>query len=134
VLLAISHRKKPLSNYTDIRIKGSLPPTLKSFTLDHAINQRWVNLLYFIWNLNVKFCEQVYEHPKIPMLIKSDEKFDLVITESFSVDWFNGFAHKLKVPHLTMTSSVPMPWADDYFGSHSNLPTCQFSFFLTQTR
>jgi glucuronosyltransferase len=51
------------------------------------------------------------------MLIKSQEKFDLVITESFGVDCFTGFSHKLKVPHITMASSVPMPWADDDFGN-----------------
>jgi glucuronosyltransferase len=133
-VVVVSHfpQKNPVTNYTDISIEGSLPQILNSLTLDVAINQRWVNLLYFIWNSNVKFCEKVYEHPKIQMLIKSDEKFDLVITESFGVDCFTGFSHKFKVPHIAMTSSVPMPWSDDDFGNPSH-PAYVPIFFLSHT-
>jgi glucuronosyltransferase len=133
-VVTVSHfpQKNPITNYTDISIEGSLPQLLNSFTLNYAINQRWVNLLYFIWNLNVKFCEKVLDHPKVQRLIKSDEKFDLVITESFGVDCFTGFVHKLKVPHITMTSSVPMPWSDDDFGNPSN-PAYIPIFFLPHT-
>jgi hypothetical protein len=82
--------------------------------------------------LNVKFCEKVYEYPKIQILIKFDEKFDLEITESFGVDCFTGFAHKFKVPHITMTSSVPMTWSDDDFGSPCH-PAYVPIFFLPHT-
>lgn len=133
-VVVLSHfpQKNPITNYTDINIEGSLPRILNTFTLDYAINQRWVNLLYFIWNLNVKFCEKVYEHPKIQRLIKSDEKFDLVITESFGVDCLTVLAHKFQAPHISMTSSAPMPWSDDDFGNPDH-PAYIPIFFLPHT-
>jgi glucuronosyltransferase len=133
-VVVLSHfpQKNPITNYTDISIKGSLPEILNTFTLEYAINQRCVNLLYFVWNLNVKFCEKVYEHPQVQRLIRSDEKFDLVITESFGVDCFTAFAHKFQVPHISMTSSMTMPWSDDDFGNPSH-PAYVPIFFLPHT-
>lgn len=133
-VVVLSHfpQKNPTINYTDINIESSLPQILNTFTLDFATNQHLINLLYFIWNLNVKFCEKVYEHPEVQRLIKSDEKFDLVITESFGVDCLTAFAHKFQAPHISMTSSVPMPWSDDAFGNPSH-PAYIPIFFLPHT-
>lgn len=133
-VIVVSHfpQTKATANYTDISIEGSLPKIINTFTLYHAVNQRGFNLLHFIWNLNVKFCEKAYENPKIQKLITSDEKFDLIITESFGVDCFTGLAHKFKVPHITMTTSVPMPWSDDDFGNPSH-PAYVPIFFLAHT-
>lgn len=133
-VVVLSHfpQENPIPNYTDINIQGSLPEILNTFTLDFAINQRCVNLLYFIWNLNVKFCEKVYEHPEVQRLITSDEKFDLVITESFGADCFTAFAHKFRAPHITMTSATAMPWHDDEFGN-PNHPAYVPIFFLPHT-
>jgi glucuronosyltransferase len=133
-VVVLSHfpQKNPITNYTDINIQDSLPQTLNTFTLDYAINQRWVKLLYFIWNLQVKFCEKVYEHPEVQRLIKSDEKFDLVITESFGVDCLTILAHKFQAPHISMTSSVSMPSSDNDF-ANPNHPAYIPIFFLPYT-
>lgn len=133
-VVVLSHfpQKNPRANYTDISIEGSLPQILNTFTLDYAINQRMVNLLYFIWNLNIRFCEKVYEHPNVQKLIRSNEKFDLVITESFGVECFTAFVHKFQAPHIAMTSAVTMPWSDDDFGNPSH-PAYIPIFFLPHT-
>ena len=133
-VVVLSHfpQEHPIENYTDISVKGTLPQLTNSFTLDYAKNQNWLNLLHFIWDLNVKFCAKVLEHPEVKKIMDSNEKFDLVITESFGVDCLTAFAHKFNVPQVLVTSSVMMPWADDVFCNPSN-PAYIPTFFLPYT-
>ncbi|GLH07824.1 Protein of unknown function, partial [Gryllus bimaculatus] len=50
--------EKPLSNYTDISIKGSWPMLANSFTVDHLMSRHLVNLLYYTWTENLAMCQK----------------------------------------------------------------------------
>ncbi|PSN46987.1 hypothetical protein C0J52_17341 [Blattella germanica] len=133
-VVVVSHfpQKNPVQNYTDISVEEALTEAVNSFTLDFALNFRYYNLLYFFWQENLEFCEAVFEHPNIKRLIKSEEKFDLVITELFGVDCFTGFAHKFQAPLISMTSSTLLPWANDRMGNPDN-PSYIPNYFLSFT-
>ncbi|KAJ4434825.1 hypothetical protein ANN_23396 [Periplaneta americana] len=133
-VVVVSHfpQKNPIPNYTDISIEGALPSLLNSFTIQYAVNQKNINLLHFVWNLNIKFCEKSFEHPKVQELIKSKQKFDLVITEYFGANCFTGFAHLFNASHINVASSMTFPWIDEKFGNPSH-PAYIPIFFLPHT-
>jgi glucuronosyltransferase len=111
-------QKKPISNYTDISVQGSLPDLMNNFTINFARELgKDINLLDFIWRTNLDMCRIVLEHPKVQRLINSDEKFDLIITEIFGPDCFMGLSHRMNAPIIGMISSIILPWANDRIGN-----------------
>ncbi len=72
-------------------------------------NNKWFFALLFatFWKIkkeNIVDCEPLYK------LLKSDEKFDLLITESFNSDLMLLYAHKFRIPFITFVSCDPFPW------------------------
>jgi hypothetical protein len=43
-------------------------------------------------------CDRVLGDEPVQKLIHSDEHFDIIIMQGFSIDCFLGFAHKFKAP------------------------------------
>ena len=121
-VVVVNHfpQKTPVPNYTDISVEEALTLPVNAFTMDFAVNLGLYNLFHFFWQENVEFCEAVFEHPNIKKLLKSGEKFDLVVTELFGCDCFVGFAHKFKAPLISMTSSALLPWSNDRMGNPDN--------------
>lgn len=127
-------QKKPLMNYTDISVQGSLPGIINNFTIDFALELgKDAKLLNFIWNTNLDICRIVLEHPKVQRLINGDEKFDLIITEIFGPDCFLGLSHRFKAPIISMISSVMLPWANDRIGNPAH-PAYIPNYFVPYTQ
>jgi glucuronosyltransferase len=126
-------QKKPIPNYTDISVEGSVPTSLNNYTMDFALERAYItNILDFIWNINLDRCQIVLEHPKVQRLINGDEKFDLIITEIFGPDCFLGLSHRFNAPIISMISSVTLPWANDRIGNPNN-PAYMPNYFLPYT-
>ncbi|KAK7868261.1 hypothetical protein R5R35_000659 [Gryllus longicercus] len=114
--------EKPLSNYTDISIKGSWPMLANSFTVDHLMSRHLVNLLYYTWTENLAMCQKAMEHPFLKELAASPERFhyDVVLVEIFGVDCAYGYAYKLGAPVIGMTSLVGLPYGQERVGNPDN--------------
>jgi glucuronosyltransferase len=127
-------QKKPILNYTDISVQGSLPGFINDFTIEFAqeLGQD-AKLLDFMWNTNLDVCRFVLEHPKVQRLINGDEKFDLIITEIFGPDCFLGLSHRFNAPIISMITSVMLPWANDRIGN-SDHPAYIPNYFLPYTQ
>lgn len=65
-------------------------------------------------------------------LLKSEEKYDLFITESFAHDGMLIFAHKFQIPFITYMPNVLFPWLSSRMGEPDN-PSYQPHFFLGST-
>ena len=97
-------QKKPIPNYTDISFEGLMPVyvNIVNFTdfedyadyLDYALP--FANLIE-LNRMGSEACEKVLSSKRIQNLLKSNQKFDLVITEIFNSDCYLGLAHKLQV-------------------------------------
>lgn len=48
--------------------------------------------------------ELAIKHPNVQKLLKSNEKFDLIIAEQFFNEIHVGFAHKYKCPHMILST------------------------------
>jgi glucuronosyltransferase len=127
-------QKKPIPNYTDISVEGSLPAIVNNFTIDFALElAEDAKLLDFIFNTNLDICRIVLEHPKVQRLINGDDKFDLIITEIFGPDCFLGLSHRFNAPIISMISSVMLPWANDRIGNPDH-PAYIPDYFLPYTQ
>nr|CAD7260181.1 unnamed protein product [Timema shepardi] len=114
-------QKISLTNYTDISLEGSAENNgTKAVTLEIIDKlSQWI-ISPMLTSFGQKNCEAVFQYPPIQMLLKSDEKFDLLISELFNTDCYLGFVHKFKVPHISLSSHVLMPWANGRVGNPDN--------------
>ncbi|XP_022185112.2 UDP-glycosyltransferase UGT5 isoform X3 [Nilaparvata lugens] len=63
---------------------------------------------------------RIFEVPGVKNLLKSNEKFDLMMVEVFNTDMFAGFADKFKCPVIGFTSSTIMTGTDARFANPDN--------------
>lgn len=61
-----------------------------------------------IWNMNRGVCEDTFSDEKIQQLLKSNSKFDLVMTEStFGEESLLVFGHRFSAPTITIEPFIP---------------------------
>ncbi|CAG2053467.1 unnamed protein product [Timema podura] len=123
-------QKKPLPNYFDIDVSGSVPNVLDNFTIDLVRTWDTKTMLSFIWDFTRTQCEVVLKHPNAQKLLKSTEKYDLIIMESFGSECTIALAHKFKVPLVAMVSSVALPWTHHRIGNPDH-PAYIPSYFIS---
>ena len=123
VVISYFPQKESVANYTDIVLGDPLmtPSLEKGISLEYV--QSVKNPIFNVIHLakyGVHTCEIVLSHPLVKRLIRSDEKFDVVINEIFHTDCFLPFAYKFKAISIAFSTSVLMPWANDRFGNPDN--------------
>ncbi|XP_046661745.1 UDP-glucosyltransferase 2-like isoform X2 [Homalodisca vitripennis] len=114
-------QKKPLPNYTDVDCSGSVPPGVSGFSIERirqTMPSPW-ETIHFIREYNEESCKILGE-PKLQNVLKSKERYDLLITELFASDCFTYVAYKLKIPLISYTTSTAMPWGADRVGYPDN--------------
>jgi glucuronosyltransferase len=120
-LLVISHfpRKHPTVNYKDIDLRGitKVNQTVNIISYADVPHMGQIQSAFLLSEWAAEACEKTCEHPDVQKLIKSDDKFDLLITEMFNTDCFLAFAHKFKIPIIGFSSCVFMPWTPDRVGN-----------------
>ncbi|XP_011867942.1 PREDICTED: UDP-glucuronosyltransferase 3A1-like [Vollenhovia emeryi] len=79
--------EKPIPNYTDISIKGTLPRVVNNVTAEEAQAFSNPSIAYFVAMAGHNIC-QLLSHPKMQQLIKNppqDPPYDMVIVEVCSM-------------------------------------------------
>jgi glucuronosyltransferase len=113
-VFVVSHfpQDSPVENYTDISISGSA--TSFNNSLNITLVEKANNIFFPLVMIrnSVKACEMVFQHQKVETLLKSEDKFDLIINEIFGSDCFLGFVYKFRAPHIAVMTSVPFPWSN----------------------
>jgi glucuronosyltransferase len=123
-LLVISNfpRKHPITNYKDIDLRSEtkVNKTVNIISYTDIIHLGQIQTAFLLSAWSTEACDKSFEHPDVQKLIKSDEKFDLLITEMFNTDCFLAFAYKYKIPIIGFSSCVFMPWTPDRVGNPDN--------------
>lgn len=105
---------------------------MNNVTVDH-IFEKWRPLfscLKFIWlDAGVNHCKVMYEKAAFQRLTDPGEKFDLLITELWGSDCFLPLANVLDVPHISMITTMEVPWSLGRYGSPLN-PAHQVNLYL----
>uniref|UniRef100_A0A1B6H0S5 UDP-glucuronosyltransferase n=2 Tax=Cuerna arida TaxID=1464854 RepID=A0A1B6H0S5_9HEMI len=100
---------KPLANYTHIEVHTFLEDIVNDWSFEEfsemALKDQPVVGLGFmsVWNATRAVCAEAFQHENFKKLINSDEKFDLVITESaFGQESMLVFGHRFSAPTVTL--------------------------------
>ncbi|GLH07822.1 UDP-glucuronosyltransferase [Gryllus bimaculatus] len=101
-LNAKSHWKTPVPNYRDVSLEGTLPPIVNNVTFDVVEHFDVRLLVRLFWQFNVHACELALSSGPVRRLLADPaERFDVVVTEVFSVDCMAGLAHRFHAPLFT---------------------------------
>jgi len=122
-VVVLSHfpQKYPVANYTDISLVGSVTidskdrVDLESISGIAGLKTAVKEVTQFL-----ETCDKMLSFHKVQELLKSEEKFDLVITETFLTDCFLPFVHKFNAPNVAISSCVMFPWSNDRMGNPDN--------------
>lgn len=120
----ISHfpQQEPLRNYRDVSLKGTAPPLVHIFNVEDYRGwwyEKYVNSLVLAY-FGYQSCVAGLSSKQIQTFLKANETFDLVVMEFFNTDCYLGFAHKFKVPIISLGSCTLMPWLNERFGNPDN--------------
>ncbi|XP_069681773.1 UDP-glycosyltransferase UGT5-like [Periplaneta americana] len=122
-VLTISHfhRKHSVANYTDIDLlETSSIRTVKTMSLDGLDNFNQITAALTLRKWGAEACKKTLEHPEVQKIIKSNDTFDLLVTETFSTDCYLTFAHQFKIPSIAFSPCALMPWVPDKVGHVDN--------------
>ncbi|XP_015605149.1 UDP-glucuronosyltransferase 2B30-like [Cephus cinctus] len=114
--------EKPVANYTDINISGSLPQIVNNLPFDVIQQFSSIDLTYLTNIAGLDIC-RLMDHPEIQKIIRNppqDPPYDLVIHEMFAAECYLAFGHHLKVPVVGIITSVLFPWLNEPMGNPSN--------------
>ncbi|XP_025987486.1 UDP-glucosyltransferase 2 [Solenopsis invicta] len=126
--------KKPIPNYKDISLEGSLPSVVNNMSAVEVLRFQTPNVAYLVQMAGTQLCE-LLNHPKLQELIKNppqDPPYDLIVTESFAAPCFLAFGRHLKVPIIATVASVFHDWLNEVSGNPAN-PAFVPSFFSTHS-
>lgn len=117
----VSHypRKTPTPRYKDIDISGSMRSEVESIGMSEVTGSRLEKWFVFkpLFDLGEQSCETALKVDVVQNLIKSDEKFDVIIAEFFNTDCHLGFVHKFKAPLVGLSSCTIMPYLNARFAN-----------------
>lgn len=117
--------KEPLPNYKDISLADPKVGVYGVNVMDLGqINHSLffiVKQLFLVRNLADIVCNEGLRNPLITEFLQTDEKFDVILTESFNTDCFLGFVHRFRpTPYLALSSHQSMPWVNSDMGNVNN--------------
>lgn len=136
---SISHypMSDPPENYRDLSLAGSRHLNLHICDFEDFLGLgtllRHAAATYELFDLANLNCMAMTEHQSVKKLMKSNETFDLIITEQFNSDCSFGIVNKFKVPTIGIATHVPMPWTMHRFGIPQN-PSLIPNHFLRHSR
>lgn len=113
--------KESLPNYKDIDLRVDPKVGIFVNVMDlQQISHSWFRVqleLNMIKFMSEYACGTALRSSVIKEFLRSDEKFDLILTENFNTDCFLGFIHRFKAPYLALSSHQIMPWTNNDMGN-----------------
>ncbi|XP_076243342.1 uncharacterized protein LOC143184768 [Calliopsis andreniformis] len=115
-------RKKPMPNYTDISLQGTLEPVMNNLNASIKGQLNNINMHNLVHKAGSITCE-LLSQPQIQQLIKNppkDPPYDLVILELFLAPCYLGFGRHLNVPMIGVITCNFHDWLYSKVGSPLN--------------
>ncbi|XP_071055912.1 UDP-glycosyltransferase UGT5-like [Onthophagus taurus] len=114
-------QKKPLPRYKDFvleKVHQNSTEIVDMNDLPGEFFKRYATPLVLA-GFAAEVCQKLNQRI-VKDLLKSNEKYDLILIEYFNTDCFLGFAHTFKIPVIALSSSYPMPWHSSRFARIEN--------------
>ncbi|KAJ9582124.1 hypothetical protein L9F63_003538, partial [Diploptera punctata] len=124
-VVVVSHypQKEQIPNYTDIVLESDsnifgVRSTINLKNSTGSINP--VTNVFQLNNFGMLTCEFMLNQTRVKNLIRSNETFDIVISDLFHNDCFFAFGHKFKATIIGFSTCVLLPWANERIGNPDN--------------
>lgn len=120
----VSHFPQPnqTDNYRDVSLKGTtitLLDVIPFSMVSGARIEKYTGAL-FIDYLAKFTCPAALQSTQVHQLLRSEEKYDVILIEMFNSHCFAAFIEKFKAPFIGLSSHVLMPWTNDWFANPDN--------------
>lgn len=120
----ISHfpQKEQLKRYTDISLAGTAEAMVDFLSVEDFTGRRYEKYLVpiLVAYFGYRSCIDGLSSKPVQDFMTVNQTFDVIITEYFNTDCYLGFAHKFKVPVVSLSSCTLMPWVSERFGNPDN--------------
>lgn len=83
-------------------------------------------------NWGAQSCETALNSTAIKKVLKSKQRYDIIIMEQFNTDCMTALAYKLQVPFIGLSSCALMPWHYDRMGT-PHIPSYISALFMGGT-
>lgn len=113
-------QKVRINNYRDIGLQEVSPLYVNALPFEAVASSNPMSDFIKITTKGLDSCEVILGSKPVQDLLRSDEKFDLLIVELFNIDCFLGFVHRYKVPYIGLSSSNLLPTHNDRIGNPDN--------------
>ncbi|NP_001274756.1 UDP-glucuronosyltransferase 2B14-like precursor [Bombyx mori] len=131
----ISHfpEQDPPANYHDISLAGTIKITEDNQSVR---NSYWsvFSAAFYLAISGKENCQVMLANKQVQELIKSKQKFDVVVVEQFNSDCALGVAYKLGAPAIGMSSHTLMPYHYKRLGIPYNPSYVPFHFLEGGTK
>lgn len=112
----------PLPNLREIDISHLALPIVSNFSFSFIkeIMHNFLQTPLSMSEYELKACKNVLAEDRIHLLWNANERFDLVIDETFTVNCYSIFAKRFNAPLITIVTSSALPWVADRVGLPDN--------------
>ncbi|KAJ8883366.1 hypothetical protein PR048_015209 [Dryococelus australis] len=129
LMKTLAAREETCAELTDNDVSGSLLSFMDNVNIDmfdtlNAICATRIFLTHY-----AETCWKTMQHSNARALLKSNQSFDLVITEIFTCKCAIGFAYKFRFPFISIDTSVGFPWTQGRVGNPGH-PAYIANYFL----
>nr|QPA18386.1 UDP-gluconosyltransferase [Trialeurodes vaporariorum] len=112
-----------MDNYTDFSVAGSIRVLTGQISLEVFEEYRFdplgINNIKFLY-YSILGHETIMNSSAIQRLMESDERYDLIITESLASDVLLGFVNKFQVPFIFLSASTMLAWTSSLVANPLN--------------
>ncbi|KAF2894451.1 hypothetical protein ILUMI_11721, partial [Ignelater luminosus] len=110
--------KTPVKNFKQVVLTGAVEELekIKHNFFERAGTSSFSQILW-VDIMGLQFTDDTLSHPNVQKLLKSDEKFDLVIVEQFVNEAFRGFCYRFQAPCVVVSTVGGSRWANPQMGN-----------------
>ncbi|XP_045481091.1 UDP-glycosyltransferase UGT5-like isoform X3 [Harmonia axyridis] len=122
---AIVHHKEKIdsANYKEILVENPSAIGLEVIPMQALTSAGWYSQVFsskFLLNEGLGSCDLILSNSEVIELIKSDQKFDLILGELFNSECCQGFAVRFAAPLVGVSSTTIINWHNGHFGNPDN--------------
>ncbi|XP_063972367.1 UDP-glucosyltransferase 2-like [Diachasmimorpha longicaudata] len=131
----VSHfpTKKPISNYRDISLLGSLPVAVNNISFQETRNFNGLSMAFFVRHTGTQVCELLGSTYFQDLMKTPKGTYDVIIVESFTAQCFLALGRHLDAPVVGLVASKLHDWLFDPFANPLN-PSYMPSLFSSFTQ
>lgn len=74
----------------------------------------------FVLHEGLTSCDSLFSNKNVMKLIRSDQKFDLILGELFNSECSQGFVHRFKAPLVAISTTPLISWYNERFANPDN--------------